>query len=180
MLLLFRRVSFAIAMLFLFASNLTAGTQPKDLPKPTDYVSDLAHVLSPQEVKNIDGVCSQLDHSGVDVQIAVVTISSLDGVDVAEYAKTLGNIWGVGKSGTDRGVVVLLAIDDHKWRIAVGRGLEKILSNPKAMVIGEKMVPQLRANNFGVALEHAVRDIAKVVFEAGSKLAVAPKAISGK
>src|ERR1700749_870129 len=53
--------------------------QVKDLPKPTDYVSDLAHVLSPQAVAELDNLCSQLDHSKANSQIAVVTGKDLDG-----------------------------------------------------------------------------------------------------
>jgi len=33
------------------------------LPKPTDYVSDNAHVLSPEAIARIDRIAAQLDHS---------------------------------------------------------------------------------------------------------------------
>ena len=50
--------------------------QVKDLPAPTDYVSDFAHVLSPEATARIDSLCSQLDHSAANTQVAVVTARS--------------------------------------------------------------------------------------------------------
>jgi uncharacterized protein len=140
-----------------------ASQRPNDLPKPTDYVSDFARVLSPRAVKEIDRVCAQLDHSTTDVQIAVVTIPSLNNADIAEYAKNLANAWGVGSAGSHRGVLVLLAANDHKWRIAVGIGLEKTLPNSMVASFGESMIPQLKANDFDDAIVLVVREIAQAV-----------------
>jgi uncharacterized protein len=156
---------FVFAMLLPIAGSPAVGIGPKELPKPTDYISDFAHVLSPRAVKEIDRVCTQLDHSNADTQIAVVTISSLNGADIAEYARDLANTWGVGRKETHRGVLVLLAINDHKWRIEVGRGLEGILPNSKAAAIGEDMLPQLRANDFDDAVMLAIHEIAQAVLD---------------
>ena len=150
-------------VLLLFAVAACSGIEPKDLPKPTDYVSDLAHVLSQEGIQQIDQVCGNFDHSEADVQVAVVTISSLDGADIAQYARDLANTWGVGRKG--RGVLVLLAINDRKWRIAIGRGLEGTLPDSKALIIGTKMVPLLRARNYDGALELVIRDLARVFAE---------------
>jgi uncharacterized protein len=60
-------------------------------------------------------------------------------------------------------VLVLLAINDHKWRIAVGYGLENILSDSRADEIGRDMIPLLRSNDFDGAVTLAAKEIAKVV-----------------
>ena len=70
--------------LFLSCLPLLQAEQVKDLPKPTDYVSDFAHVLSPQAVAELDSLCSQLDHSKANSQIAIVTVHDLDGDDAAD------------------------------------------------------------------------------------------------
>lgn len=161
-------MTFTFVLLLPFVCRPAAGTEPKDLPKPTDYVSDFANVLSPHAVEEIDRICAQLDHSKADTQIAIVTIPSLNGLDIGEYAKDLANTWGVGRKGSNRGVLVLLAINDHRWRIAVGYGLEGTLTNSKAESIGKKMLPRLRANDFDGALILAVHEIAMgVTGEAG-------------
>jgi uncharacterized protein len=158
-------VLFVLAMLLPIAGHTAAGSGPGDLPKPTDYVSDFAHVLSPRAVKEIDRVCTQLDHSNAGTQIAVVTVSSLNGADIAEYARDLANTWGVGRKETHRGVLVLLAINDHKWRIAVGYGLESILPDSEVAAIGEDMLPQLRMNDFDGAVTLAVQEIAQAILD---------------
>jgi len=159
----FRRPAVLIAFAAMLPIFGRSAGGPRDLPKPTDYVSDFAHVLSPGAIKEIDGVCAQLDHSGADTQIAVVTIASLDGADIAEYAKNLANAWGVGSSKSNRGVLVLLAVNDLQWRIAVGYDLESTLSDSKVRSIGEEMIPRLRAKDFDGAVVLAVREIARAV-----------------
>jgi len=135
----------------------------KSLPKPTDYVSDYAHVLSAEAIARIDSVCSQLDHSQANAQVAVVTVRTLDGEDSADYANELEDAWKMGRKGSDRGVLILLAVQDHKRRIDVGYGLEGILNDAKLGDIGREMVPLLRANNFDGAVTLAVVDIAQVI-----------------
>ena len=127
--------------LFCYFGSAVLAEQVKDLPKPTDYVSDFAHVLSPQAVAQLDSICSQLDHSKANAQIAVVTVHNLDGDDAADFANELEDKWKIGRKGSDRGVLVLLAVDDHKYRIDVGYGLEGILTDGKVGDIGREMVP---------------------------------------
>jgi uncharacterized protein len=135
----------------------------QDLPKPTDYVSDFAHVLSPQAIARLDSLCAQLDHTQANAQIAVVTIHNLDGDDAADYANQLEDKWKMGRKGSDRGALVLLAVDDHKYRIDVGYGLEGILPDGKVGDIGREMVPYLRANDYDSAVTQAVGEMAQVI-----------------
>jgi uncharacterized protein len=163
----FRRVQFAVSGLLLAAfvcvSAASRAERVEDLPTPTDYVSDLAHVLSPGAIARLDSICSQLDHSQANAQVAVVTVRTLDGVDSTDFANALEDKWKIGRKGSDRGVLVLLAVDDHKRRIEVGYGLEGILNDAKLGDIGREMVPDLRANDFDGAVMLAVGDVAQVI-----------------
>jgi len=133
------------------------------LPKPTDYISDYAHVLSSEAIARLDRICDQLDHSQANAQVAVVTVQTLDGDDAADYANQLEDKWKMGRKGSDRGVLVLLAVGDHQRRIEVGYGLEGILPDGKLGDIGREMVPDLRANDFDGAVTLAVDEIAQVI-----------------
>jgi uncharacterized protein len=146
----------------IFAINAVAE-RVEDLPKPTDYVSDFAHVLSPGAVARLDSLAGQLDHSKANAQMAVVTVRTMDGVDAAEYANALEDKWKIGRKGSDRGALVLLAVTDHKYRIEVGYGLEGILPDGKVGDIGRAMVPSLRANDFDGAVTLAVGQVAQVI-----------------
>jgi uncharacterized protein len=147
----------------LFLCLPLGAEQVKDLPKPTDYVSDVAHVLSPQAVTELDSLCSQLDHSKANSQIAIVTVRNLDGEDAADWANQLEDAWKIGKKGSDKGALVLLAVDDHKYRIDVAYGLEGILNDAKVGDIGRSMVPYLRARDYDSAVTLAVGQVAQVI-----------------
>jgi uncharacterized protein len=163
-----RRAQFTVfrlllASLVVFSATVLMAERVEDLPKPTDYVSDYAHVLSPQAIARLDSICGQLDHSQANSQIAIVTIHSLDGDDAADYANQLEDKWKMGRKGSDRGLLVLLAVDDHKYRIEPGYGLEGILPDGKVGDIGREMVPYLRANDYDSAVSQTVDEIAQVI-----------------
>ena len=164
----FRRVHWSVfrllvAALVAVAASAALAERVEELPKPAGYVSDYANVLSPEAIARLEHLCGQLDHSQANAQIAVVTIHTLDGADAAEYANALEDKWKMGRKGSDRGVLVLLAIDDHKYRIDVGYGLEGILPDGKVGDIGREMVPLMRANDYDGAISQAVGEIAQVI-----------------
>lgn len=134
----------------------------EDLPKPTNYVSDYANVLSPATVQALNQYCLQVDQQA-HAQIAVVTIKSLDGGEIDDYSIRLFDKLKAGAKGTDRGVLILLATDDHKRRITTGYGLEGILPDGKVGDIGRQMVPYLRANDFDSAVSLAVQQVSQVI-----------------
>ena len=135
----------------------------EDLPKPTDYVSDFAHVLSPETVARLDSLCGQLDHSKTNAQVAIVTIKTLDGDDVSDFANRLEEKWKVGKKGSDRGILMLLAIQEHKRWIEVGYGLEGILPDARVGDIGRRMVPDLKQADYDGAVTTGLVQIANVI-----------------
>lgn len=167
-----------LVLLFAFCASVLPAERVEDLPKPTDYVSDFAHVLSPAAVARLDHICSQLDHSQANAQVAIVTVKTLDGDDAADFASRLEDKWKMGKKGSDRGVLILLAVNDHKRRIDVGYGLEGILPDGKVGDIGREMVPDLRANDFDGAVTMAVGEIAQVI-AADAKISLDDQPVEG-
>lgn len=152
-----------LAALFACLALPARAESVASLPQPTDYVSDYAHVLSPQAIARLDSICSQLDHTAANAQIAVVTVHDLDGDDAADYADQLETKWKMGKKGSDRGALVLLAVADRKYRIEVGYGLEGILPDGKVGDIGRSMVPDLKAGDYDGAVTTAVGEMAQVI-----------------
>jgi uncharacterized protein len=163
-----------VALLFVFCATAAVCQPVKSLPKPTDYVSDFAHVMSPAAIEQIDYVCGEVDHEA-HAQIAVVTVKTLDDDPVENYAVELYQKWGLGaKSGTnqDRGVLILVAVQDRKRYISTGYGLEGILPDAVVGQIGREMIPDLQANDFDGAIKLAVGQISQIIAnDAGVKLA---------
>src|SRR5262249_335070 len=80
-----------------------------------------------------------------------------------DFANRLFGKWGVGPKGKDRGVMILLAVDDHKYWIEVGYGLEPILPDGKVGGYGREIVPLLRQNQYGPAVLQAPTRVAVVI-----------------
>lgn len=152
-----------LAAFFVFPGLSIHAQAVASLPQPNDYINDFAHVLSPEAVARLDSICSQLDHSAANAQVAVVTVHDLAGDTADDYADDLETKWKMGKKGSDRGVLVLLAVADHKYRIEVGYGLEGILPDGKIGDIGREMVPDLKAGDYDGAVTLAVGEIAQVI-----------------
>ncbi len=159
------------ALVSLFCALAPAFSQAvKDLPKPTDYVSDLAHVMSAQTIDQINHLCGEVDHEA-HAQIAVVTVNTTNGEAIQPYAVELEDAWKVGPKGSDRGLLILFAVNDRKYWIETGYGLEGILPDGKVGEIGRQMVPMLRNNDFDGAATLAVDETTQIIAQdAGVKL----------
>jgi uncharacterized protein len=126
------------------------------------YVNDFAGVLNPATVEELTRLSTEVDQKAR-AQIAVVTIKSLEGDAVEDFANHLFQKWAVGYKGTDRGVMVLLAVGDHKYWTEVGYGLEPILPDGKVGGFGRDMVPLLRQGNYSGAVWQVASQIAEVI-----------------
>ncbi len=156
-------LSWFLTFLLFLASVPQLGAQAvKDLPRPTDYVSDYAHVLSPGVTQRLDLLCGAVDHQA-HAQIAVVTVETTGDEEISDYAVQLEDAWKVGPKGSDRGVILLLAVKDHKRWISTGYGLEGILPDGKVGQIGREMVPALDQGNYDGAVSSAVNQMAGII-----------------
>jgi uncharacterized protein len=137
-------------------------SEPISQLKATGYVNDFAGVLDASSSEAIRNICQQIDQKAK-AQIAIVTVHSLDGSDIESYASNLYKAWGIGPKSSNRGVLILLAINDHKRRIEVGYGLEPILPDGKVGGFGREAVPLLRQNQYGPALLLMTQRVANVI-----------------
>ena len=151
----------SLLLVFAFASHARAES-PDKLPKPTSYVSDFAGVIDPASKENIEDIAWQV-YSRAHATIEVVTVKSLDGEDIDPWTTELEDRWKVGPKSSDRGIVMVFAIQDHKDRIEVGYGLEGILNDAKVGDIRRSMNPLLEQGQYGPAIQSGVQQIADVI-----------------
>jgi uncharacterized protein len=152
-------------LLLCFCRSVPLSAAEKvDQLSPQGYVNDFAGVIDSQSREKITSLAEELDQKA-DAQLAVVTIHALEGDSAADFANRLFEKWGVGPKGKDRGVMVLLAIDDHKYWTEVGYGLEPILPDGKVGGFGRQMLPLLRQNQYGAALLQMSWQIASTIAE---------------
>src|SRR5713226_3638098 len=133
--------------------------------KPQGYVSDFAHALDDQSRAQLEAYCGRVEQV-TGVQMAIVTLDSLDGQPIEDVANTLYRKWGVGKKGKDEGIMLLAAIKDHKDRIEVGYGLEPILPDGFVGGVLREARPLLRQGAYGQGVFAATEEM-------GSRIAAA-------
>lgn len=146
----------------LFASTVARAEDPTKLPQPTSYVSDFAGVVDEGSKAHIEALCREV-YEKTKATIEVVTIKSLDGDSIEDFTTQLEDKWKVGPKGSDKGIVMVFAVQDRKRRIEVGYGLEGILNDAKVGDIGRSMVPQLQQGQYGPAILSGVQQVGNVI-----------------
>lgn len=154
------RLTCLIFLAFL-CPRITHAEKVTDL-KPQGCVNDFAGVLRPEASTQITTLCNELLQK-TGAALVVATIRTLDGDTAQNFGHTLYQQWGVGKKGEDRGVLVLLAVNDHQYWTEVGYGLEPILPDGKVGGFGREMRPYLQQGDYGQALTLMANRIATVI-----------------
>ena len=158
---LVRRAIWVVASISLLWLMPAFAERPEQL-RPSNYVNDFAGVIDEATQSRLNAMCLEVQQKA-NAQIAIVTIKTLEDQPVEDFAVTLFKRWGIGQKGSDRGVLVLLATQDHKYRVEVGYGLESILPDGKVGGFGREMVPILRQNNYSAALTLMTTRIAQTI-----------------
>jgi uncharacterized protein len=142
----------------------------------TGYVTDLGGVLSPAAKDRLTALCREVDQKA-QAQIAVVTVKSLQGNSISDYAFNLASRLGIGPKSSDRGVLILVAPNEHQYSTQVGYGLEPILPDGKVGGFGREAVPYFRQNDYDAAILLMTRRVADVIAaDRGVTLSGAPPA----
>jgi uncharacterized protein len=156
--------SLRVALLLCAALLGVIGTRAEDIKSihPTGYVTDLAGVIGAKKKASLEALCTELEQK-TGAQLAIVTVQSLDGESVEYYAVDLFKQLGVGSKKDNRGVLLLLAPNERKYRIEVGYGLEPVINDARAGDAGRAMVPFLRQGDYGSAIETGAWQLAKYI-----------------
>jgi len=153
---------YGVVLFLAIAAGFVCAESPGKLPRPTSYVSDFAGVVDGASKQSLEDLCKQTFETS-HATIEIVTIKSLDGLTVEDFTTQLEDKWKVGPKGSDKGIVMVFAIKEHKRRIEVGYGLEGILNDAKVGDIGRSMVPQLQKGQYGPAILSGAQQIAAVI-----------------
>jgi uncharacterized protein len=158
------------------------GDEP--YPAPRGLINDFANVIPPAYEERMNSIAREV-LAKADATLTVVTLKDIGGADIDEFTNRLYERWGVGKKGEDRGVMILIALEERKIRIEVGYGLEGIIPDGLAGQIRDQaMVPYLSKGEFGPGLLNGLYALAGIIAkDRGIELAgepAAPRVITSK
>lgn len=127
-----------------------------DFPAPAGRVVDRAGILPAADRKTIAAKSVALERA-TGHQLVVVTVTTLGGHAIEDYANSLGIYWRIGRKDFNDGVLIVVAPNERKVRIEVGKGLETVLTDPEAgRIIDRAMLPTFRSNRFAAGIEAGV------------------------
>jgi uncharacterized protein len=133
------------AVLLLLPGVLFAYAKPGN---PAGFVNDYAQLFSASEKAQLEVKLSNYEKQSGN-EIAVVSIKSLNGDTIENYAVSLFDDWNIGKKGKDNGILLLIAKDDREMRIEVGYGLEPELTDIEAShLIQNVLAPAFREEKY--------------------------------
>jgi len=132
-------------------------------PELTGRITDQAGLLTAADKADIESQLASLEQTSTD-QLAVVTVKSLDGYSIEDYGIGLARKWGIGQKGKDNGILLIVAPNDRKVRIEVGRRLEPMMTDTMStLIIENAILPKFRRGDFGGGIKDGVRDIKTVL-----------------
>jgi len=149
-----KSIKIFIAIFVLAIMLLTPVAHAKvNIPEATSdfYVNDFANVFSSSEKAQLmeKAIALSDEHDGI--QVVVTTVKSLDGNSVEDYSYEMYNQYGIGKD--DMGLLILLATEDRKIRVEVGKSMEAYINDSKAgRFIDQYAIPSLKKDKFNEGL----------------------------
>lgn len=121
-------------------------------PSEMSRVRDLADLLTPVEEARL---AARLDkaHQLYGPEVGIVTVPSLDGKPIAQFANDYANASGLGAAGRHDGLVILVAPKEQQVRIGATSGIDRAYSDAWAQdVIDGVMLEHFRQQHWNRGL----------------------------
>jgi uncharacterized protein len=133
------------------------------VPPLTGRVVDLTGSLGRTQIDEISVRLRQLEDSKGS-QIAVLMLPSVKPETIEQYSMRVAEAWKIGRRKTDDGVLVVIAKNDHRMRIEVGRGLEGAIPDITAgRVIDEDFTPSFKKNDYATGITHGIDRLIRLI-----------------
>ena len=150
-----------LAAVLLFVPPLAVADVP--VPPLKSRVTDLTATLSGDQVGALEQKLAALE-ARKGSQLAVLLVPTTQPETVEQFATRVFDQWKLGRKGVDDGVLLLIAKNDRKLRIEVGRGLEGAIPDAYAKrIIDDEIVPPFKQGNFAGGIDAGVARITKLI-----------------
>ena len=149
-------------MAFSFAVELF-GADFQPIPALTARVTDTTGTLDSTQKQTLETSLATLEQRK-GAQLAVLMVPSVKPEEIEQYSIRVVDAWKLGRKNVDDGALLIIAKDDHRVRIEVGRGLEGAIPDAaSARIIREYITPKFRAGDFFGGIVDATDALTKLV-----------------
>lgn len=133
------------------------------VPQLTARVTDLTGTLTPDQASSLEAKLAAFEQAKGS-QVAVLIVPTTQPEDIAQYSIRVVDQWRLGRGKVDDGVLLLVAKDDRRMRIEVGRGLEGALPDATAnRIIQQDITPAFKRGDFYGGISTGVDRILRVI-----------------
>lgn len=130
-----------------------------EIPSLTGYVNDNANIINKKDKLEIENYLKSLENS-TGIQIAVLTIESLEGESIENFSIKTAEKWKLGSEKTDNGAILVVALDERFVRIEVGDGLESSLTDVKCgLIIRNVIIPEFKNGNYSEGILKGIQNM---------------------
>ncbi|HKG13036.1 MAG TPA: TPM domain-containing protein [Pyrinomonadaceae bacterium] len=122
------------------------------------YVADTAGVIDAATKERLATILNRLKERE-DIEFAVVTVPTTGDRDIFDYSLSIARGWGIGsKEGEKNGLLLVVAVNDRKWRVQVSRHLEGDMTDGLAGEIArQRLVPPFKEGQYGKGISDFVQ-----------------------
>jgi uncharacterized protein len=161
------------AFVFLSLALFCCQVKNKTSTRLATAVIDSASVLTDVQEEDLLSIINALEKD-VGSQMVIMTVNSLGGQAIERFSIAAAEKLKIGRKKENDGILITVAMEEHKMRIEVGTGLEKIISDDVAgRIIREEMAPEFKKGRFYEGLRAATTRI-KTMIEENGQLVGAP------
>lgn len=168
-----------ILLALLLAGSATASDQLLNSLRPHGPVNDFANVIPAAEENRLTAILTELQQRTGDA-VVIVTLPSLEGGQIDDFANRLYERWGIGQKDRGNGILLLGATQEqrgNRLRIEVGYGLEGVINDAMAgRILDEYVVPAWNQKQYGTAIVSGGAVIAqRIATDRGTRLTGVPQ-----
>src|SRR5213083_3604251 len=144
-------------------AGLASARAEVAVPPLKAHVTDLTGTLSASQLRDLDSRLSDFER-GKGSQVAVLMLPSTQPETIEQYSIRVAEAWKIGRARVDDGVILVVAKNDRKLRIEVGRGLEGAIPDAIAKrVVSDVIAPHFRADDFYGGIAAGADALAKLI-----------------
>lgn len=149
-----------ISIILVFAVSILSSL---DVPKLKGRINDNAGIINSGDERKLEALLRDVE-AKTSSQVALLTISSLQGENLEDYSMRVAQAWQLGQKEFDNGVLLLVAFNEKKIRIEVGYGLESIITDAKSgFIIRNYIVPGFKKGDFAGGITNGLLAISGLV-----------------
>lgn len=173
---MFTQLRYTLGFLLLFFVSTIWAEVP--VPPLSHRVTDLTATLTGEQNTALENKLAAFE-AKKGSQIAVLILPTTQGEDIAAFGIRVFDSWKIGRKNIDDGVILIVAKDDRKMRIEVGRGLEGVIPDSIAKrILAETIKPHFKNNNYADGIDAGVNQVIKLIEGESLPAATTPKNVA--